>query len=116
MHRRYTAFLLIAAGGAVELFGALFGQGVLGSGALFGLLGPGTRSEATAVAFFLGVATIVCGVLVMFRQDARVLAAIAVVGAVVGTLAAGLIFGVGAGLAVVGSVLAARLDRTVPLV
>ena len=116
MRRRYTAFFLTAAGGAIELFGALFGQGVVGSGALFGLLGAGTRSEATAVAFFLGVATIVCGVLMMFRQDARVLAAIAAVAAVVGVLAAGLIYGAGAALAVIGSVLAARLDRTVPLV
>jgi len=116
MRRRYTAFLLTAAGGAVELFGALFGQGIVGSGALFGLLGPGSRSEATAVAFFIGVATIVCGVLMMFRQDARMLAAIAAVAAVVGTLAAGAIFGVGALLAAIGAVLASRLDRSAPLV
>jgi hypothetical protein len=116
MHRRYTAFLVTAGGGAVELFGALYGQGMNGSGALFGLLGAGTRSEATALAFLLGVVTIVAAVVTMFRRDARPLALIAFAAAVAGTLAAGPIFGIGAGLAGAGAILTARLDRSAPLV
>lgn len=116
MKRRYTAFLAVASGGAIELFGALFGEGVRGHGALFGLAGQSTLDEATVLGFMLGAATIVLAVVVMFRRDARLLAgAVAVVG-IVGTLVAGQLFGAGALIACVGAVLAARLDRTVPVV
>ncbi len=66
--------------------------------------------------FVLGTATIVLGVVVMFRQDARVLALMVAVAGIAGTLAAGQIFGFGALLACVGAVVAARLDRTLPVV
>lgn len=116
MGRRFTAFLTAASGGAIELFGALAGQGVLGSGALFGLLGPGSRTEATMLGFVLGTVTIVAAVAVMFARDARRLAAVIAIAAVIGTLAAGTIFGLGALLAIVGAILAARIDRNAPLV
>lgn len=116
MGRRMAAFLAAGFGGTIELFGALLGQGVLGDGALWGLLGPETRSEATIIGFVLGSATIVAAVAVMFRRDARPLAVVIAASGLLGTLAAGTIFGLGAALALVGAVLAARLDRSAPLI
>lgn len=115
MGRRLAAFLAAAFGGTIELFGSLFGQGIIGTGALFGLLGPSTRTEATMLGFVLGTVTIVAAVALMFVRDPRRLAQVVVACAVVGTLAAGTIFGLGAVLAIVGAVLAYRIDREAPL-
>ncbi len=115
MGRRFAAFLAAVLGGGVELFGAIAGQGVLGHGMLFGALGPDTRTEGVILGFAMATLTLVCGVLLMFVRETRVLAAIITVAAIVGTLAAGPLFALGAAIALVGVVLAARVDRTAPL-
>jgi len=112
---RLSAFVAVILGGAFELFGALFGQGVRGTGLLFGIGGMDTLSEAAVIGTLVAVATLVLGVLIMFVRDARPAALILAVLAVGGTLAAGTLFGVGAALVLVGALLAVRLDRTVPL-
>ncbi len=116
MGPRFGAFFAVAFGGAFGLFGALYGQGVLGHGMLFGALGPETVTEGTILAFVMATATIVFGVLLMFIRETRPLAALIATTAVVGTLAAGTLYGVGAILALVGVVIALRLDRKAPLV
>jgi len=115
MGRRLAAFVAVTFGGAFELFGAMFGQGVRGNGLLFGLGGPETLTEAAVIGVVVAVATLVLGVLIMFARDARPTAAAIAALSVGGTLAAGSLFGVGAALALLGALLAARLDRTVPL-
>jgi hypothetical protein len=115
MGQRFGAFFATVLGGGLELFGALGGQGVLGHGMLFGLLGPETRTEAVIVGIVMAAVTLVCGVLLMFVRDTRPLAAIIAVAGIVGTLAAGALFGLGALIALVGVVLAVRLDRSAPL-
>ncbi|OGO52719.1 MAG: hypothetical protein A2V84_10330 [Chloroflexi bacterium RBG_16_70_13] len=115
MGQRTAAFLAAAFGGGIELFGALYGQGVLGHGLLFGLVGSDTRPEAAMLGFAIGSATIVAGVGLMLVRDPRRLAAIVAVMAVVGTLAAGQMFAYGAALSLMGAVVATRIDRTAPL-
>jgi hypothetical protein len=115
MGRRIAAFLAAALGGGIELFGALYGQGVLGNGMLFGLAGPGTRPAAAMIGFVLGSATIVTGVGLMLVRETRWLSAVIIGASVVGTLVAGPLYGVGAGLALIGGLVATRIDRTVPL-
>jgi len=115
MDRRFAAFFAVVIGGGLELFGALGGQGVLGHGLLFGLLGPETRTEAVIAGIVMATVTLVCGVLLMFVRETRPLAATIAVAAIVGTLAAGALFGLGAAISLVGVVLALRLDRSAPL-
>ena len=115
MGRRTAAFLTAALGGGIELFGALYGQGVMGHGMLFGLAGGGTRTEGVMIGFVLGTVTIVCAVAVMLVRDTRWLSVAIIVSSVVGTLAAGQLFGYGAALALIGALLATRIDRTAPL-
>jgi hypothetical protein len=115
MGQRLAAFLAAAIGGMIELFGAVGWQGVRGGGALFGLLGSETRTEAVLIGFVLGTATVVAAVTIMLRRDARAAAAVIAVCAVAGTLVAGQVYGIGALLALLGAVLATRLDRTRPL-
>ncbi|MEW5990586.1 MAG: hypothetical protein AB1736_04455 [Chloroflexota bacterium] len=115
MGRRTAAFLAAALGGGIQLFGALYGQGVLGHGMLFGLAGDATRGEAAMIGFVLGAATIVAGVGLMLVRDPRLPILVIAVAGIVGTLAAGQIFGYGAGLALIGAVVASRIDRTAPL-
>ncbi|MCI0582999.1 MAG: hypothetical protein L0227_08925 [Chloroflexi bacterium] len=115
MGRRIAAFLAVALGGGIELFGALYGQGVLGHGALFGTLGDGTRAEAAVIGFGLGALTIVAGVGVMLAREPRWLAAAVVSLGVTGTLIAGPMFGYGALMAAVGALVAGLIDRTAPL-
>lgn len=115
MGRRIAAFLIAALGGAIELFGALYGQGVLGRGMLFGLAGEATRGEAVTIGFVLGTATIVSAVGLMLVRETRSLAAAIALSSIVGTLVAGQVFGYGAALALAGALLATRVDRTAPL-
>jgi hypothetical protein len=115
MGRRFAAFVAAGFGAMIELFGSLYGQGIVGHGALFGLAGPETLSEATTIGFLMATLTIVIAVAVMFVRDARGLGAVLVIASVVGTLAAGSLFGIGAILALVGATLALRLDRNAPL-
>jgi len=115
MGRRTAAFLAAALGGGIELFGALYGQGVLGHGLLFGLAGSGTRPEAAMIGFVVGGATIVAAVGLMFVRDPRRLAVVIVALAVAGTLAAGQMFAYGAALSLVAALVASRVDRTAPL-
>ncbi|MFZ5853996.1 MAG: hypothetical protein ACOYXS_05735 [Chloroflexota bacterium] len=112
---RFAAFLSSVLGAGVELFGAIYGQGVLGHGMLFGAAGPGTISEGTILGFALATLTLVGGVLLMFVRETRALAAIIAASALAGTLAAGLLFGAGALLVLLGAVLAVRVDRSAPL-
>jgi hypothetical protein len=115
MGRRTAAFLAAALGGGIELFGALYGQGVLGDGMLFGMAGEATRPAAATLGFALGMLTIVAGVGLMLVREPRWLAAGIAAAAIVGTLLAGQIFGYGAALALVGALIATRIDRTAPL-
>jgi hypothetical protein len=115
MGRRTAAFLAAAFGGAIELFGSLYGQGVMGSGMLFGLAGAGTRSEGVLIGFAFGTVTIVSAVCLMLVRETRWLAVAIAVSSVLGTLAAGQLFGYGAALAIVGAIIATRVDRTAPL-
>ena len=115
MGRRTAAFLAAALGGGIEIFGALYGQGVLGHGLLFGLAGGGTRPEAAMIGFAVGGATIVAAVGLMLMRDPRRLAGAIAALAVVGTLAAGPMFGYGAALSLVAALVASRVDRTAPL-
>lgn len=115
MGRRTVAFLATAFGGAIELFGALYGQGVLGHGMLFGLAGESTRTEAVMIGFVLGAATLMAAVGLMLVRETRWLSALIIVAGVVGTLVAGFVYGLGAALALVGGLVAARIDRTAPL-
>jgi len=115
MGRRTAAFLSAALGGGIELFGSLYGQGVLGHGMLFGLAGESTRTEAVVIGFALATLTIVSGVCLMLVRETRWLIAAVMLSSIVGTLVAGQVFGYGAALAFVGAVIATRIDRTTPL-
>ena len=116
MGRRTAAFLAAAIGGGIELFGAIGGQGVLGQGMFFGLAGEATRTEAVVIGFVLGTATIVCAVGLMLVRETRWLATVIVLSSAVGTIVTGQIFGYGALLALLGAVVATRIDRTAPLI
>jgi len=115
MGRRTAAFLLAAFGGCIELFGAVYGQGIKGHGILFGILGDATRTEGTMIGLVLGAVTIVGAVCLMLVRGTRWLSVAIVVAAVAGTLAAGQMFGYGAALALAGAFVATRIDRTAPL-
>lgn len=115
MGRRTAAFLLAAFGGGYEIFGALVGQGMLGHGMLFGLAGEATRAPAAMIGFGLATATIVAAVLIMMIRETRWLSLAIAMFSVVGTLVAGQTFEYGAALALVGAILATRINRTVPL-
>jgi hypothetical protein len=115
MGRRTAAFVATALGGGIELFGAIYGQGVLGEGMLFGMAGPDTRPAAAMIGFVLGSATIVAGVGLMLVRATRWLSAVVAVAGIGGTLVAGSMFGYGAALALVGALIATRIDRTAPL-
>lgn len=115
MGRRTAAFLAAALGGGIELFGALYGQGVLGEGMLFGIAGAETRPAAAMIGFALGSVTIVAGVGLMLVRETRWLSAVIAAAGITGTLVAGQMFGYGAALALVGSIIATRIDRTAPL-
>lgn len=116
MGRRLGAFLAASFGGTIELFGGLYGQGVLGHGMLFGLLGEGTRGEAAILGFAAASATIVAAVALMFVRETRWLAALIAILAIVGTMVAGQVFGYGASLALIGAIIAWRVDRAAALV
>jgi hypothetical protein len=115
MGRRTAAFLAAAFGGGIEIFGALYGQGVLGHGMLFGLAGEATRPEAAMIGFVLATVTIVSAVGLMMVRETRWFSAAIVLSSVVGTLVAGQMFGYGAALAFIGALVATRIDRTAPL-
>jgi len=99
----------------IEIFGALYGQGVLGHGMLFGLAGEATRPEAAMIGFVLATVTIVSAVGLMMVRETRWFSAAIVLSSVVGTLVAGQMFGYGAALAFIGALVATRIDRTAPL-
>lgn len=87
----------------------------MGTGMLFGMAGRGTSAEGAIIGFALATLTLVAGVLLMFVRETRGLAVALIVLAAAGTLAAGALFGVGAAFVVLGSILALRVDRSVPL-
>jgi hypothetical protein len=115
MGRRTAAFLGAALGGGIELFGSIYGQGVMGRGMLFGLAGEGTRTEAVVIGFALATVTIVSGVCLMLVRETRWFIVAVMLSSIVGTLVAGQLFGYGAALAFVGALIATRIDRTAPL-
>ncbi len=115
MGRRTAAFLAAAFGGTYEIFGAIVGQGMLGHGMLFGLGGEETKSAAVVISFVLATVTIVSAVAIMLVRETRWLSATIIGAGVVGTLLAGQTFGYGAALALVGALVATRIDRTAPL-
>jgi hypothetical protein len=115
MGRRTAAFLAAALGGGIEIFGALYGQGMMGHGMLFGMAGDATRSAGAMIGFGLATATIVSAVCLMMVRETRWLTVVIAVASVAGTLAAGQLFGYGAALALFGALVATRIDRTAPL-
>ncbi|MEO8208041.1 MAG: hypothetical protein ABI598_03315 [Chloroflexota bacterium] len=115
MGRRTAAFLAAAFGGAYEIFGAIVGQGMQGHGMLFGLAGEETKSAAVVIAFVLATVTIVSAVSIMLVRDTRKLSIVIIIAGLAGTLVAGQTFGYGAALALVGALIATRVDRTAPL-
>ena len=116
MGRRTAAFVASALAGMIELFGALYGQGVQGHGLLFGLGGDGTRGEAVALGLTFATVTILAGVGMMMVRETRWSIIALVIASVAGTAAAGQVFGYGAALALVGAVIASRIDRSAALV
>ncbi|MEO8470103.1 MAG: hypothetical protein ABI573_10615 [Chloroflexota bacterium] len=115
MGRRTAAFLLAAFGGGYEIFGAIVGQGMLGHGMLFGLAGEATKAPAVMIGFALATVTLVAAVLIMMVRETRWLSVAIAISSVVGTLVAGQTFGYGAALALVGAILATRINRSVAL-
>lgn len=115
MGRRTAAFLAAAFGGGYEIFGALVGQGMQGHGMLFGLAGEATSSAGVLIGFVLATVTIISAVSIMLVRETRWLSVTIIAAGVVGTLAAGQTFGFGAALALVGALVATRIDRTAPL-
>jgi hypothetical protein len=87
----------------------------MGNGMLFGLAGAETRTEGVVIGLVLGVVTIVSAVCLMLVRETRWLSIAIAVSSVLGTLAAGQLFGFGAALAFVGAIVATRVDRTAPL-
>jgi hypothetical protein len=115
MGLRLTAFLLAAMGAGMEFFGAIVGQGLLGTGALFGLAGPGTTNLAVVIGILAAMVSLVLAVLLMFVRRTRPLALALLGAAAVGTLAAGPMFGGAALLTVLGGFLALRVDPSPPV-
>jgi hypothetical protein len=115
MNRRFLAFLMMLFGAAVMFFGAMYGQGMQGTGLFFGAADASTSTVATLIGIAAAGVTLVTSVLLMFVRDVRPLVVIALVAGAIGTLAAGLLFGVGALLALLGSAIALTVDREAPL-
>ena len=115
MMRRFWAFLFMLFGAAVMFFGAMYGQGMAGTGMLFGAAGESTATAGAFIGIAAAGVTLVTAVLLMFVRDVRPLVVVALAAGVVGTLAAGLLFGVGALLALLGSAVALTVDREAPL-
>lgn len=115
MGLRLAAFLLAVIGAGLEFFGAIVGQGLLGTGALFGLAGPATIDLAVVIGIVAAMASLVLAVLLMFVRRTRPLALALFGAAAVGTLAAGPLFGAAALLTVLGGLLALRVDPSTPV-
>jgi hypothetical protein len=115
MGRRFVAFLLALFGVAVMLFGAIYGQGMAGTGMFFGAAGVDTATMGAFIGMAAAGVTLVAAILLMFVRDVRPLVVVLLVAGAVGTLAAGLLFGVGALLALLGSLVALTVDREAPL-
>lgn len=115
MMRRFLALLFMLFGAAGMFFGAMYGQGMAGTGMFFGAAGESTATVGALIGLVAAGVTLVTSVLLMFVRDVRPLVVIALIAGTVGTLAAGLLFGVGALLALVGSGIALTVDREAPL-
>lgn len=115
MARRDVAFLLAALGSGAGFFGAMFGQGMLGSGLFFGLGGPGSVDIATLIGILTASVGLVAAVALMFAQDTRALGRVIVVAAVIGSLACGGVYILTAVPAVLGGLAATRVDPSLPL-
>ena len=115
MGRRFLAFLAALLGVAGMLFGAIYGQGMAGTGMFFGAAGVDTATVGAFIGIATAGVTLVAAILLMFVRDVRPLAVVLALAGVVGTLAAGLLFGVGALLAILGSAIALTVDREAPL-
>jgi hypothetical protein len=112
VRRRELAFLVALLGSGFQLFGAMYGQGMRGDGMLFGAWGPDTATLGALIGIVAACASIAAAVSLMLRPDVRPAVAVLVVAGVVGTLAAGTLFGVGAGLAILGGLGALTLDES----
>ena len=112
---RYGAFFLAVAAGGLEIAGSVIGLGILHHGFLFGPGGLGTASTGVGFGLACALATIICGVLLMFRHETRLLAGFVALAAGLGTLAAGPAFGLAGFVALVAATLAWRVDPAAPL-
>jgi hypothetical protein len=115
MNRRFVAFLMMLFGAAVMFFGAMYVQGMQGTGLFFGAADGSTSTAGALIGIAAAAVTLVASVLLMFVRDVRPVVVVALVAGAVGTLAAGLLFGVGALLALLGSAIALTVDREAPL-
>jgi hypothetical protein len=115
MNRRFVAFLMMLFGAAVMFFGAMYGQGMQGTGLFFGAADGSTSTAGALIGIAVAAVTLVVSVLLMFVRDVRPLVVVALAACAVGTLAAGLLFGIGALLALLGSAIALTVDREAPL-
>lgn len=115
MDRRFVAFLVALFGVAAMFFGAMYGQGMIGSGMLFGAAGADTADVGAFIGIAAAAVTLVADVLLMFVRDTRPLVVVLILASVVGTLAAGTLFGVGALLAILGGAIALTVDRKAPI-
>jgi hypothetical protein len=115
MTRRDVAFLLAALGSGAGFFGAMVGQGMLGSGLLFGLGGPGSVDIATLIGIVSASVGLVAAVALMFARDTRRLGRVVVGAAVIGGLACGGVYILTAVPAILGGLIATRVDPSRPL-
>ena len=115
MGRRYGAFFIAVGAGGLELAGAILGLGILRHGFLFGPGGIGSASTGVGFGLACALATILIGVLLMFRRQTRFLAGMIAVAAGLGTLAAGPAFGLAGLVALIAARLAWRIDPAAPL-
>ena len=92
MTRRDLAFLLAVLGAGAQFFGAMVGQGMLGDGLLFGLVGTQTGNLAAVIGLVVAAACLVVAVRLMFVTDTRASGRVLVALVIVGALAAGPIY------------------------
>jgi len=116
MGRRYVAFLVALFGSGFMLFGAMYGQGMAGSGMFFGAAGVDTASMGAFVGIAAAWVSLIATILLMFVRDVRPLAIIILLAGVVGVLAAGTLFAAGALLTFVGAGIALTVRRDAAVV
>lgn len=115
MNRRFAAFFIALMGAGFELFGAMVGQGMLGTGMLFGAAGSETTDAGALLGTVAAIVSVAATVSLMLVRDVRPLVVTLFLATIVGTLAAGTLFGIGAAVAAFGGAIALTVDRDASL-